>query len=128
MVKMPWRTLVSPDSEAEYLALLTYLPLRRFRTIPKFLRYVRAIQGQLNGAEGLVGYSLKARLLPRKFWTLSVWRDEGALMRFVTQDPHRHSMGALRPHMAQTEFIRWRLKGSEVPPSWEGALRRSKSA
>src|SRR5437879_2471549 len=28
------------------------------------------------------------------------------------------TMGAMRRHMAETKFVRWTVKGSQVPPSW----------
>jgi hypothetical protein len=50
--------------------------------MPKFFRYTLQIWHQLSDSEGLIGYSLDANIPGRKFWTLSVWEDEEALMRF----------------------------------------------
>lgn len=35
-------------------------------------------------------------------------------------------MIALAPHMGETKFARWTVKGSELPLSWDDALRRLK--
>ncbi len=46
-------------------------------------------------------------------------------MAFVRQDPHRATMGLLRPYMGESAFTRWTIRGSDVPPSWDDAVRRS---
>jgi hypothetical protein len=127
MVRRPWEWTSKPVSDREYLVLLSYLPLQRFRTMPGFLRHVRAIQRQLRGTKGLLGYSFDAHPLARRSWTLSVWEDEGSLMEFVRTGSHLGTMGALRGKMGRTMFVRWKAEGSEIPPSWDGALARQRS-
>ena len=104
--------------------MVSYLPLKQFRRTPRFFGHVRAIQGQLQRAEGLVGYSLRAKPFKRDYWTLSVWNHEASLMRFVRNLPHRDVMRSLSVDMGSTQFVRWRLSGSDTPPRWEDALRR----
>jgi len=72
----------------------------------------------------LIGYSFKARLLVRHFWTLSVWVDDASLQAFVNAPPHRDMMQALVPHMGPTRFVRWTVRGVDVPVGWEEALDR----
>ena len=72
-----------PESGREYVALLSYLPLNKFRALPKFIRYTIQIRRQLDDSEGLIGYSLDANVPGRKFWSLSVWENEESLRRFV---------------------------------------------
>ena len=43
-------------------------------------------------------------------------------MEFVRRVPHGKVMVALTPHMDKTQFVRWRMKGSKVPPKWEEGL------
>jgi len=66
-------------------------------------------------------------LLVRHFWTLSVWEDEALLMEFVRNEPHRAIMMRLRRHMGNRDFVRWKLSGSAVPPSWRESLKRLSS-
>ena len=124
MPASPWRTFGSPEPEREYVALLSYLPLKSYRRIPIFFFYTAQVTKQLASAEGVLGYSALARPLSKQFWTLSVWKDDAALRTFVQCPPHVRIMNALAPHMGETKFVRWTLKGSELPLSWEGALRR----
>jgi heme-degrading monooxygenase HmoA len=104
--------------------LLSYLPLKRGRQIPQFLLHTARIMGQLRRSKGLLGYSLRAELGAKRFWTLSAWQDEFALQAFVRTQPHSQTMRAMASRMGATRFTRWTVKGSELPASWEEALTR----
>lgn len=124
MLPLPWKTLRAPEKNREYLALLSFLPLKHYRTIPKFFWLTFETQRQLHKSKGLIGYSLEAQPLHRRFWTLSVWEDQQALMEFVRQQPHGRIMQALAPYMEKTQFVQWKVKASEVPVRWNEAKAR----
>ena len=123
---MPWKKMAPVSSNAEYLALLTYLPLKRHRSVPRFLWSTFAIQKQLAASAGILGYALRAKPLDRDFWTLSAWLDEKSLMDFAVRIPHSRVMKALAPLMGSTRFIRWRIAGSDVPLRWDVEIERAK--
>jgi len=122
----PWIKFAAPDRNREYLALLSYLPLNKYRAIPAFLNFTFQIQKQLRSTPGIMGYSLRAKPLSRNFWTLSVWADEQTLMDFVAKVPHGQAMRAMMPHMGPTKFTKWKVSGSALPLRWEEAMQRSK--
>ncbi len=62
-----------------YLVMASHLPLKRITSTVRFMRAVMAVRRQLSAADGLVGYTLRAKPLSRDYWTLSVWRDRAAL-------------------------------------------------
>ena len=120
-----WKSFAAPSApDREYLALLSYLPLKSYLKIPRFIKYTSQIERQLAEARGLVGYSLQAQLLSRRFWTLSVWEDEPALMEFVYRLPHSEVMKSLAADMGQTKFTQWKIQGSALPPRWDDAKKR----
>jgi nitrite reductase/ring-hydroxylating ferredoxin subunit len=121
---LPWKSFTTAESEREYPALLSHLPLATFRAMPKFFRLVFAIQRQLAHSEGLIGYSMDAHPLAKEFWTLSVWEDRDCLWRFVHRLPHSRAMQDLLPHMGETGFFHFEVKGSSVPPEWQETKRR----
>jgi Domain of unknown function (DUF3291) len=121
---LPWKSFATPESGRGYHAMLSYLPLNKWRAMPKFMRYTYQIRRQLADSEGLIGYSLDANVPGRAFWTLSVWEDEEHLWRFVQRTPHGRVMTYLLPDMGQTEFVHWEVDGSSIPPDWEEAKRR----
>jgi|SRR5215472_11239344 len=124
MPASPWRTFGAPNPAVEFTALLSYLPLKSYwRVLPFFLNSAKVVR-QLASAQGLVGYSFLAHPLSREFWTLSAWKNEDALRSFVQHPPHVRIMTAMTPHMGETKFVRWMVKGSQLPLNWEEALRR----
>jgi hypothetical protein len=121
MVDARWISLADVDPAREYLALITYLPRKRYWSIFSFIRQSNQIQKQLKSSRGLIGYSLRAQLLGKKAWTVSVWEDERALIEFVGKSPHVDTMKKVGLGVAR-KFVRWKLLGSDVPPKWEDAL------
>ena len=128
MAELPWHSHSPAAPERDYVALLSYLPLNSGWSIPRLLLYATRIRRQLRTSGGLVGYSLLARLAAKRFWTLSAWEDETALRSFVSAPPHAAVMKALAPHMGASRFTRWTVKGSDLPPQWEDALKRGDPA
>ena len=124
MPPSPWVTLAPARPERDYLVMLSYLPLARFRKLPAFFGYVQAIRAQLQETQGVLGYSLLARILRLQFWTLSAWEDRAALDAFVRADSHVTVMSALHGHMGPTRFIEWRVSGASLPPLWTDAMAR----
>jgi hypothetical protein len=121
----PWIKFATPETNRQYSALLSYLPLNKYRAIPGFFMFALRIQKQLGNTPGIIGYSLRAKLLSRNFWTLSAWEDEQALMDFVMKIPHEKAMKAMIPHMGKTTFTKWMVTGSELPLRWEEAMKRA---
>src|SRR4028118_2059335 len=124
MPALPWKSFVAPERDREYTALVSFLPLNKFRALPKFMRYTFQTQRQLATSEGLIGYSMDANILGKEFWTLSVWEDAEALRRFVHRTPHEEIMRDLLPDGGRAEFARGRAKGSSVPRDWGAAKER----
>lgn len=123
---IPWTALSNVDANREYQALLSYLPLKTYFAIPRFVLFSVQIQKQLRAAPGVIGFSLRAKPMSRKFWTLSAWEDEKALMDFVRKIPHGEAMKKLAPHMDRTGFTRWKAPGSALPLKWEDAMQRAR--
>jgi quinol monooxygenase YgiN len=127
VTESPWRSYSRAAPERDYVALLSYLPLNSAWHLPRLVLYSTRIQRQLRTSSGLIGYSLRARITAKQFWTLSVWGDAAALQAFVAAPPHLAVMKALAPYMGATRFVRWNVKGSELPLRWDDALRRDQN-
>jgi heme-degrading monooxygenase HmoA len=123
MPAQPWVSLRQPEPGREYVVLLSELPLK-FSGLPKFFATVGRIDQQLKRTSGLIGYSMLARPLRMKFWTLSVWESDASLTWFVRERPHSEVMTALKGKMGPTRFIQWKITASQYPPSWQDALER----
>jgi quinol monooxygenase YgiN len=124
MTETPWQSYSRAAPERDYVALVSYLPLNSAWSLPRLVVNSTRIQRQLRTSSGLIGYSLRARLAAKQFWTLSVWEDEATLQAFVAEPPHVAVMTAMAPYMGATRFVRWNVKGAELPLRWDDALRR----
>ena len=124
MVVQPWKFFSEVDQDRDYLALSTFLPLAKSSARRAFWRDTRRVEGQLAAAEGLVGYTLRVKLLKRQSWTLSVWDGEASLTAFRAASPHRDVMAPRDWRLGDFKSVRWRLRGADVPPTWGEALDR----
>jgi quinol monooxygenase YgiN len=124
MPASPWRTFGAPEPNGNFVVLLSYFPLKSYWRMPSLFRYTAQVEKQLASAQGLLGYSVLARPLTKRFWTLSAWKNVDALQAFVQHPPHVRLMAALAPHMDKTKFVRWTVKGCDLPLRWDKALRR----
>lgn len=128
MPDLPWTSRAAMQPGTQYLVMASHLPLKRIFSTVRFLRGVFAVRKQLADANGLVGYSLRAKPLARDYWTLSVWTDRSALAEFMRTAPHSQLMGSLKPIMGATKFVQWDITSEDGRPSWSIALRRLASA
>ena len=125
---LPWTTRAEMEPGLDYLVMASHLPLKRITSTVRFFRGVSAIRKQLATADGLVGYTLRAKPLARDYWTLSVWQEETALRAFMRTPPHMGLMTSLRPFMRPTKFATWKISAADGRPSLAGALQRLASS
>ena len=90
----------------------------------RLFRGASAVRKQLESTDGVVGFSLLARPLRKQYATLSVWVAAAALAAFAGDQPHKRLMDDLSPEMGPTQFVRWKMTGSEGRPTWAEAFRR----
>jgi hypothetical protein len=121
---LPWTTRAEMEPGSGYLVMASHLPLKRISATVRFFRGVAAVRRQLAAADGLVGYTLRAKPLARDYWTLSVWQDDGALRAFMRTPPHVQLMTTLKPYMGPTKFVTWSISATDGRPSLAGALER----
>ena len=127
MLIAPWKELAKPDASKEYLAIVTYLPVKHYRTVPSVAKHSYKVEKQLIETQGLIGYSMGSKLWTKQFWTVSVWEDEAALMAFALSGAHKDIMARLYTDMGATKFARWKVLGADVPLTWEVALEKADS-
>ena len=122
MPDLPWTARAEMEPGTGYLVMASHLPLRRITATVRFFRGVSAVRKQMAAAEGLIGYTLRAKPLARDYWTLSVWKDKTALREFMRTPPHVQLMTSLKPLMGPTRFVTWTISAADGRPSMAGAL------
>lgn len=122
MPDLPWTARAEMEPGTGYLVMASHLPLKRITATVRFFRGVSAVRKQLAAADGLIGYTLRARPLARDYWTLPVWKDNAALREFMRTPPHVQLMTSLKPLTGPTKFITWTIPAADRRPSMAGAL------
>ncbi len=115
---LPWRRMTTVDPEGRYVVTMTRLPLRRHTRIPAVMRATWRMVRELSRRDGLVGYSFKADLIRKTFWTVSAWESTASLYAFVRSDVHARAMTDIGPHMREPRIETTVMQGTDLPPSW----------
>lgn len=123
-MRSPWRTMEPLDPTRDYVALVSDIPPLRLSSTGRWFRGAREVESQLRDTEGVVGFSLAASPLRKRYMTLSVWTDEEALARFASTRAHGRLVDELHPEMAPTRFVRWTFSGRDGRPRWRDGVRR----
>ncbi|MEZ5977487.1 MAG: hypothetical protein R3F34_04635 [Planctomycetota bacterium] len=89
----------------------------------RFWKDTSAVLAGLDDRSGLVGSSVRRRLLGGEAWTMTVWIDDDSLERFVRSDAHRAAMRSSSDAIAEMRFARVDVPADELPFTWERALR-----
>ena len=121
----PWITCGLPDKSREYFALLYYRPLNKYPAIPGFLRFASQIQKQSRSTPGIIGYSLRAKLLSRDLDSLCLGRRKNS-DGFRRENSAWQAKKAMMPHLGPTKFTKWNVLCSAPPLGWEETMQRSK--
>ena len=101
---------------------ITRLRIRSLRFLPAFVVRTFATLRQVRGADGFLGGSL----LPdrrRVFWTMTLWRDQAAMRRYMTSGPHLAAMPRLLHWCDEASIVHWSQE-DDAPPDWVEADRR----
>lgn len=116
-----------PEHSADdFFCVATVLPIRRWQDVLPFLLLTWQIGKQLRASPGLVGYRVKAGLLRRRFWTLSVWRTKVAMQAFVRIGVHAQAVSRFSEWAAPgAAFAEWYSPKKRV--TWREAFERLKT-
>lgn len=112
-------TGTDPSSGGNVVVFASRLPLRGRWTPPRFLWAIVRVMGQLRGAPGLLGHSLRAELLTGTYWTVSAWTSTEAMNAFVGTEPHRGVMRSMAAALGTPTFVTWEVPAAELPVAWD---------
>ncbi|WP_330333735.1 DUF3291 domain-containing protein [Streptomyces sp. NBC_00536] len=124
MPTLPWTVPNSPEGHESALIMASRFEVRSLKDVPRFFLNSLAAWRQVRKAPGAFGASLVARPFKRTFQTLSAWESREQLTAFVTTEPHRSIMKAMRPTMSGSTFVFWDASVAELPITWAEAERR----
>lgn len=110
------------DAGPEVVVALTHATLDG-RTRGLFDLSTQKVLDSIVESPGLIGYSVRTRVLGNEVWTMTVWRDEAALDAFAGSAAHREAIRMGMPAVIDAQFHRMMVPASEVPPTWSAVKR-----
>jgi len=101
---------------------ITRLRIRSWRFMPSFIFDTFKTLAQTKRAEGFLTGSL---LADRKFtfWTMTLWRDQASMKRYMTSGPHLKAMPKLLGWCDEASVVHW-TQNDQIAPDWHEADRR----
>jgi heme-degrading monooxygenase HmoA len=111
----------------KYVASTTFLVLRP-ETAQEFGATVEAMIPALTANPGLVGFSTALSAKCGTARTLTVWRDQTAMMNFVTSDEHVAGMARAQEFSTTGTVTSWEVTRAELPLGWDTAIARATAA
>lgn len=104
---------------------ITRLRIRSWRFMPGFAIAAWRTRAQVGRAEGFLG----GALLPdrdRTFWTMTLWRNQAAMRRYMTSGTHLKAMPKLLAWCDEASIVHWE-QDDAVAPDWTEADRRMRA-
>jgi heme-degrading monooxygenase HmoA len=120
--------LLQPAQDS-YLASTTLLALKPDEAAQqRFTELMGPIFQALATQDGLIGFELATSQKCGYGRTITVWRDEEALMGFVMSDPHVAAMSEATSISFSAAVASWEITAPEIPISWEVARAKADAA
>ncbi|PCC68665.1 Antibiotic biosynthesis monooxygenase [Nannocystis exedens] len=111
----------------KYVASTTVLVLRPEKA-QEFSATVEAMIPVLVANPGLVGYATATSMKCGTARTMAVWRDQTAMMNFVTSDEHVAGMQRTQEFSTTGTVTSWEVTRAELPLTWDTATARATAA
>lgn len=105
---------------------ITRLRLRSRRFLPGFLWLAVRSQAQARRADGCLAATVRTQK-GRVFWTLTAWRDDAALLAYMTSGAHARAMPRLQHWCDEAAVARCTATDAALP-TWEEAERRMRES
>jgi quinol monooxygenase YgiN len=87
-----------------------------------FFKETMAVRDGMGKTPGIIGYAVRREIFGNQGWTVSVWRDEESLRRFVFTPQHMNAMTVGEPMLEASYFYRVKVPYSSLPLDWGKVL------
>jgi hypothetical protein len=122
MRRLRWQAGPTPLPDGPLYVSATRFTYRSLGDMPGvFLHGLRLRRGWPT-IDGAIGLSIGADLLARTTYTVSAWRSETDLARWVRSPAHARLMGAYRRRMLDSRVVGWHVDRFVLRDAWTKAL------
>lgn len=123
-ISTPYRGAETSDETGDTVFVsVTHAVIKEDRASRRlFFDYVADVEESLPASPGYVGFSKRMVLFGNEAWTMTVWKDEASLKRFVRSEAHQNAIRNAFVALESARFARVEMAANEAPLSWEQAL------
>lgn len=123
-VTIPYRRTVPEGATLPGQTVVVALTSTEFEKPQRrqFFNRTQEVMKDMSNHDGLIGYSVRFQLLGTRAWTMSVWRDEASMKRFVAARVHRHAMREGDDLLKSVHSVVVAVPAEKVPLRWSEAL------
>jgi hypothetical protein len=115
-----------PKKQEEFICVATFLPLKAWKYMIPFQLMTSKVLKQVKQTKGVMNYAVKADFPKKHFWTLSTWKDQDSLRRFVMAEPHATAIKRFSKWAGEgSAFVEWTSSSDSI--DWKEALERLKN-
>ncbi len=116
-------TDVDSGKQSNFMFVATFLPLKSWKYMIPFQQMTSKVLKQIKLSKGVVNYAVKADFPRKYFWTLSIWKDQDSLRRFVTAKPHATAVKKFTEWSGNdSAFVEWTSQSDAI--DWVEALKK----
>ena len=105
-----------------FVVSVTRFRVRELRFLPFVLIHAQRCLVQIRRTEGYLAGTLRQDR-NHVYWTVSVWRDEAALLAYVISGAHRNAMPRICEWGDEASSVRWHQSGAGLP-EWPLVIER----
>jgi hypothetical protein len=126
-MKMPWMRGPATDRGTVFVSA-TRFTYRRLWYLPTVFWHGMTLRSRWPEVAGAVGMFTGASLLARTTFTLTAWRGEDDLHRWMRSDYHAGLMRSYRSWLESSSMVSWSTEAFDPESAWtEGLARLRKS-
>jgi len=121
MAKLPWKQGALRDAPAPLVVSATRFTYKDWWSMPGVYWNGLRLRRAWPLFPGSIGVSISADWRRRTTYTVSLWRSEEDLRRFISHPEHLKLMRAYRPHMESSSFATWSVDAFDLTQAWRRA-------
>jgi len=123
MTKLPWRHGQLPPAQGPMVVSATRFTYKSRWDMPGVYWNGLRLRRAWARFPGSIGVSIAADMGRRSTYTVSLWRSEEDLRKFVSHPEHLALMRAYRPRMESSSAATWVVESFSLGEAWRRARR-----
>ncbi|MDR3415467.1 MAG: hypothetical protein P4L83_04695 [Nevskia sp.] len=124
MIRLPWKAGSCDAGGGAVVVSATRFTFTRLRDLPGVFLAGLRLRRQWSAMEGAIGLSMAGRVLRRTTYTISVWRSEAELRRFLGSPAHQRLVRRYRGRVESSAAAQWQVETFDLAQAWNEARRR----